>query len=1357
MTSLYSDLISDLEDARKSSLLIEIQRKHIDQITQERSDFIFENYCENIFNKSLGAKETNVVVVDAERGTQAQILTTLYALLKDSLKNKKSLDSSLKLGLYFATLGLSELIDKSISNNVSDFLGKTIDGIDDSISRWIGDKAEEQATDSVEDTANKIINTGNSNHQHGTELYLSEEAKAKVLGLATKLSSSHTPHEAMQFMVEFISSLGLGAPKLIVINDPFSLDVESLSLCSLLFSHAKDLKLQGEDMPISIVFNYTTKQPYEAEIKNEKNALALVRLRHMTQRYGMLEKPGSSIPRPAIKSTTFVGRGEELIQLKQSHNSLLETLVKNNATPISQWTLIKGEPGTGKTALINKYINGLTEQKDVPSISQIRLRLLNQIGHSSEVTGLASLLQSIQSESNRLTLSYQEHTGWLKEKIDKNINTSKELVTIGKEVKGNGAVSFDQVKKAARAIASLTSTETLYGSLEAAVDRYSLDKSQMQTADAFHEGGSRNKKQEQFNKLVSALRHLRDIAKAVSGQSGHMPILLFIDDLQWIDELSAEFIITHLVGVYPVEFLITARESDSETIYKSAKAESEHSPFKLEIFDIVKLGVASTSSQFVDKNETSGQRIMPAIRVEGMNKSTVISLINEVYFIDSKFDVGVIANSLIKALGGENDVENEHVNTLFVIETLNLLSDPAFYRRFDGVSPLFINNEKGAYTINAPSESDFVEQVEHLFELLKDAHKSAYSHESMKGSEGHQFTLSSYAVMEERLFLIHQYFAELGDTATFTLQLSSLLSTPFNSDIVQEIIGQIKTLDEASLPDLAPLKTYLNKQQGACLTPEHYELLEEVFEIIRRLPDADNLHQYRHGLFSTFLRQHSVYTLNTIFNQDDNKSKLDPFFLFIDGCLHRKWKEVAKKSSASSIQFNRCLLLLQARNTLLNLAYELNHERWAGDYSTALCNLAYNYQEVGRVAESMELEEQSLVILESLYQACPDRWVEDYTITLGNLACNYIKVKRVKKSLELYEKSLKIREELYRKDPEHWEKHYVIASTNLACGYKQSGQVLEAIQIEEKLLKNIERFHKEYIDVYVEGYTLVLNSLASSYNMIGQFRRAIKLAEKSLMILNKFYEKNRDYWREYYTTALTNLAQGIKEVGNVKVAIKYFEQLSDIFKELYKQHQERWKEDYKTSLWNLVSSYQQDGRFKDAIKIHRELLEILKPFDEANPEQREEYAIAMNKLCYCLQQDGNVTDAIKLYELSLKELKQLYSKDSDMWGKAYTSVMNNLANCYKLDDRHGEVIKLLEQLIHTYKELYEAHECWAEYYINTLNNLAVIYFKNDNPLKFIELSVESINILKPLYKRHPKRWEELHETALNNLASVILV
>ncbi|WMN88216.1 hypothetical protein NI382_05225 [Vibrio parahaemolyticus] len=136
----------------------------------------------------------------------------------------------------------------------------------------------------------------------------------------------------------------------------------------------------------------------------------------------------------------------------------------------------------------------------------------------------------------------------------------------------------------------------------------------------------------------------------------------------------------------------------------------------------------------------------------------------------------------------------------------------------------------------------------------------------------------AYAVLEERLHLLKLNFAEYGNMAVNTLLFSSLLGEPFSSTLVKEILNGLLITDK---PQLQPIKKYLTKgEQQTELEEEHYEIMNEVYEILKRHTVYDDKYHYRHVLLNIFLDKQLDYLLETI-PSDDIKLSTNSLFNFI--------------------------------------------------------------------------------------------------------------------------------------------------------------------------------------------------------------------------------------------------------------------------------------------------------------------------------------------------------------------------------------------------------------------------------------------------------------------------------------------
>ncbi len=874
MESTYQDLKKDLVDAHSSFLLIEIQDKHAQQIQLEYKGYSLEKEAIGVFDNNALQGTTNVVIVNPEEGIQAQILNTLYSLISDDLKAQKSLDSAIKFGIYASTLGLSDLVSDSMASSITDFLSETVTMVGEKVSTAFGDTATNTLFSETENVTVKLAEKITRASTVISKLYISPAGQRRLLELAEQLSSVHTPHEAMTFTINLLSALGIDAPKCIIINDPFSLDAASLSLCSLLVSHATDARLKGGTLPLSIVLNYTKRQPYNVEEEATPTFTNLLRLRHMAQRYSLLEKPGTRIPTPAIKSTTFVGRKKELESLLAQRRVLIDLINAQPDTPFHQWTIIEGEPGTGKTALVNRHLASLDNYEDVVTSGQIHLRILNQIGHNSNHTGLSSLLTSAEAEANRLKQYYQANTHFFKRTLNEKVENVREIKEDFEAIVTTRDFSFSKVRSLAKSAVSMTNYGTLFSAVSSLFDRAAMDKSNEQTIEALMDSGAQNAKVRMFEQLDKVIARLRRISTAIDNKLFKMPVLLFVDDLQWIDEYTAEYILTRVIGLYPVQLLLTSRGADCQSAIKQAMQIPQQNRYKITLFSLCNL----CNSPFNEVNEILRQymTLNPKIVIKGMDNTTFTQLVNTVYGNPNNIDTERLSKALINELQ-ENKGKRHHVNTLFAVEALNLLSDIGFYKRADNLVPIFSKANNDAYLIVVPEDADIEGIIKRTFAHLSQIHAGAYSADRMATNVRNEFTLASFAVMEERLFIIREYFADYGDLAIFTLQLASLFGTPFNSNIVSEVLKLLGQITEKDAPQFIPLLNFVKTQPDEGLSAEHYEILDEVFEIIRRL-QRHNMHQYRHGLFKTFLRQQCVFQLKNLLGDTDIDEALSDFY-----------------------------------------------------------------------------------------------------------------------------------------------------------------------------------------------------------------------------------------------------------------------------------------------------------------------------------------------------------------------------------------------------------------------------------------------------------------------------------------------
>lgn len=527
-----SNLGKDLLKAKHQALLIEVLQSDLDSWV-DQSPNPFRLVCDAssaVYDVCVKDGKTNVLVVgEAEGQGPLSIFGCLLGSLDNEFDDLHKRDILKKL----AGFGLNQALGGVVSEAVGDSLNFGAGQVMEYLAELNGSapdfltSAVEAGVESVADESGEIVGdiggTGAEaiagQFSSKDSIYLSMAARKRLKELAPRLSDEATSHETLQLALEMLLVTGLGAPKVIVVDDPFRLDDASLALLAMLVSLEKDLRQvappddsetgREQTAGISVVLTFTNSQ-LNGTVENKGMAdkqQAISRLRMMASRYSLLERLDSDIPVPAVRASTFVGRNQELENLWLHWNSLCE---QPDTEPKQTWCLIKGEPGTGKTALANQFIDQLRSDSSYSArLSIPTLRMLNQTGHSAQATGLASLKNSMADELRRLTFVYREKVGWL--------TRSGHQITEGVQSWKDDATSDDPEAKrrmqgrVGKMVSKLLGVDAVMGIAGSVKGWSKQDEMRSMREEEFGQSSRANHKEKQFELLREALWEIRCI------------------------------------------------------------------------------------------------------------------------------------------------------------------------------------------------------------------------------------------------------------------------------------------------------------------------------------------------------------------------------------------------------------------------------------------------------------------------------------------------------------------------------------------------------------------------------------------------------------------------------------------------------------------------------------------------------------------------------------------------------------------------------------------------------------------------------------------------------------------------------
>ncbi|MFP4609045.1 MAG: tetratricopeptide repeat protein [Candidatus Aenigmatarchaeota archaeon] len=294
------------------------------------------------------------------------------------------------------------------------------------------------------------------------------------------------------------------------------------------------------------------------------------------------------------------------------------------------------------------------------------------------------------------------------------------------------------------------------------------------------------------------------------------------------------------------------------------------------------------------------------------------------------------------------------------------------------------------------------------------------------------------------------------------------------------------------------------------------------------------------------------------------------------------------------------------------------------------------YFRQGKYDKALNLMEKALELREDIGD---DKGIAD---TLNNIAVVYDDKRELDKALDYYEKSLKIEKKIGDK------RGIAMSFNNIAVVYWNKGEMDKALEHYEKSLQITRKIGDKW------GVGQSLNNIAGVYWSKGKLDKVLEYCEKSLEIRREIGDK------QGIARSLNNVGETYYNKGKLDKALEHYEKSLEISRNIGDTP------GIAMSLNNLAQVYRRMGRTDEAMKKLDESLNICSEI--GNKQQLVENKLELSDIC---REEGRYDQALQRAKKALELSHETGAKEEEGMSRLVLG---------KICRRRGELEKAEEEL-----------------------------------------------------------------------------
>ncbi len=736
--------------------------------------------------------------------------------------------------------------------------------------------------------------------------------------------------------------------------------------------------------------------------------------------------------------------------------------------------------------------------------------------------------------------------------------------------------------------------------------------------------------------------------------SKNIPLIIIIDDAQWVDKKSLDFFlkIRKYIGDSRILLIIISRRAEEiNSIMKGLPqieiknfSENEVREWLMSMFNVKDVSQELLSNLQI---RCHGNPFCITEFIKLMKDEGSISIEEgRLHFRGSITKLPAKISQLILSrfdrLTMEEKMALKKSSVLGIEVGDDFVEYWGFERVFKGLSEKgFLKRETNGYRFRDPVIRDVIYSTL-LIREKKDYHREVA--ELIKRLRG-----------EQELELMVYHYEESGEKEKFLINLKKLAERKFEKYEIEEaeklyhkllkemredyrikgILGEIKLIkgefkeafsiyseiiENKDLSTTEKVK-YLISRAEASIYMADYDRAEKDIELSSKLMESikkddelkmellktEALLMKEKGKFIESLHIYmELIKLHRELNKDENL--LIPVF-----------EEIGKIHYFTG-SYKKAYSIMKKLTDIKRKIYGEEHPSFASTYG----NLGVILLNLGRYLEAEEIFNKVYKILSEIYGELHPQVAAVYT----NIALVHYYMEDYKKAEEFFIKSLELKKTLYGAPHPESGKLY----DNLGVVYKIRGEYVKAEKMFKKAISIFEDFYGKEHPLTNDAYI----NMGTLYMAMGNYKEAIKFIEISLKISKNIYGENHIYTAQIYN----NLGIILENLGRYRDAESSYEKALSIYKSSEEENLDT------VAIYNNLGSVNIElGEFEKSQRFITEAMDIIKRIKGEESQEMGKSLLVMSELFYV---KGEIKKSLELINRTREIFKRISESSYEM-------------------------------------------------------------------------------------------------------------